>query len=148
MPIFEIEKDGKSYEVDAPDMMTAAKAFNGYTPPSTSEDVLKSGASGVASGATKLAGLLPDIAGMAKGAANKYLFDPLLNSTLGPPSKTLNPDQQPPDVNKTFGSANIQKTIEGFTGDFYQPKTNAGKYAHSIGEAVPGSVAAPGGMAA
>jgi len=149
MPIFEIQdKDGKSYEVDAPDMMTAAKAFNGYTPPSTSEDVIKSGVSGIASGATKLAGLIPDIASMTKGAANKYLFDPILNSTIGPPSKTLTPDQQPPDINKTFGSANIQKTIEGLTGDFYQPKTTAGKYARSIGEAVPGSVAAPGSLVA
>ncbi len=156
MPIFEIEKDGKSFEVDAPDMMTAAKAFNGYAPPSTSEDVMKSGASGVASGATKLAGLIPDIASMTKGAANKYLFDPLLNATLGPPKSTKSLSDlvtggegaQPPDINKIFGSANIQKTVEGLTGDFYQPKTTAGKYAHSIGEAVPGSVAAPGGMAA
>jgi hypothetical protein len=154
MPIFEIEKDGKSFEVDAPDMMTAAKAFNGYTPPNTSEDVLKSGASGVASGATKLAGLIPDIASMAKGAANKYLFDPVLNATLGPPKSTKSLSDlvtgaegaQPPDINKMFGSANIQKTVEELTGDFYKPKTNPGKYAHSIGEAIPGSVAAPGSL--
>ena len=149
MPIFEIQdKDGKTYEVDGPDMMTAARAFQGYTPSSTSEDVLKSAGSGVASGATKLAGLIPDLAGMAKGAANKYLFDPLLNATLGPPSKALTPDQQPPDINKMFGSASIQKAVEGVTGDFYQPQTNAGKFAHSIGEALPGSVAAPGGLGA
>lgn len=146
MPIFEIQdKSGKLYEVDAPDMMTAANAFNGYTPPSTSEDVVKSTGSGLASGATKLAGMIPDIASLAKGAANKYLFDPVLNATLGPPKAT---DQQPPDINKTFGSANIQKTIEGLTGDFYEPKTTAGKYARSIGEAVPASVAAPGSMVA
>lgn len=148
MPIFEIQDQaGKTYEVDAPDMMTAAKAFQGYSPPTTSEDVIKSTGSGLASGATKLAGLIPDIASLTKGAANKYLFDPLLNATLGPP-KALPPDQQPPDINKTFGSANIQKTVEGLTGDFYEPQTTAGKYARSIGEALPGSVLAPGSAAA
>jgi hypothetical protein len=137
-------------------MMTAAKAFQGYTPPSTSEDVLKSGASGVASGATKLAGLIPDIASLAKGAANKYLFDPVLNATLGPPKSTKGVSDlvtggegaQPPDINKMFGSENIQKTLEGLTGKFYEPQTTVGKYAHSIGEAVPGSIAAPGSLAA
>lgn len=149
MPIFEIQdKDGKTFEVDGPDMMTAARAFQSYTPASTSEDVVKSGASGLASGATKLAGLIPDIAGMAKGAANKYLFDPILNATIGPPSKPLSPDQQPPDVNNILGSANIQKAVEGVTGDFYQPQTTAGKYAHSIGEAIPGSIVAPGSTVA
>lgn len=147
MPIFEIQDaQGKTYEVDAPDMMTAGKAFSRYSPVSKSEDVLKSTGSGVAEGATQLAGMIPDIASMAKGAANKYLFDPLLNATLGPPSKTLGPDQQPPDVNKTFGSASIQKTIEGLTGDFYQPKTQEGKFANSIGKALPGSVLAPGSL--
>jgi hypothetical protein len=148
MPIFEIQdQGGKTYEVDAPDMMTAAKAFQGYTPSTPSEDILRSGASGVASGATKLAGLVPDIAGMAKGAANKYLFDPLLNATFGPPAKPLS-DQQPPDINKMFGSAGIQKAVEGVTGEFYKPQTTAGQYAHSVGEALPGSVLAPGGLGA
>jgi len=149
MAIFEIQdKNGKTFEVDAPDMMTAAQAFQGYTPPSTSEDVLKSGASGVASGATKLAGLIPDLSSMAHNAANKYLFDPILNATFGPPSKPLTPENSPPDINKLAGSANIQKGVESVTGKFYEPQTNAGKYAQSIGEAVPGSILAPGGVAA
>jgi hypothetical protein len=149
MPIFEIQdKDGKTYEVDGPDMMAAAKAFSGYTPPSTSEDVIKSTGSGIASGATKLAGLIPDLSSLAHSAANKYLFDPLLNATIGAPSKPLTPENQPPDISKLAGSANIQKGVESLTGKFYEPQTNAGKYAHSIGEAIPGSVAAPGSTAA
>jgi hypothetical protein len=56
------------------------------------QDAIKSGISGIASGATKLAGLIPDLSSMAHSAANKYLFDPLLNATIGPPSaKTLRP---------------------------------------------------------
>lgn len=148
MPIFEIQdKAGKSYEVDAPDMMTAAKAFQGYQPTDTTSDVLKSAGSGLASGATKLAGLIPDLSSMAHNAANKYLFDPILNATLGPPSKPLTADNMPPDINQMAGSQNVQKAVEGVTGKFYEPQTTAGKYAHSIGEAIPGSVLAPGGLA-
>ena len=146
MPIFEIQDaGGKTYEVDAPDIMTAAKAFKGYAPQaaSTTEDVAKSAGSGIASGATKLAGLIPDLSSMAHGAANKYLFDPLFNAVTGPPKETA-PDQQPPDINRLAGSENIQKGVESLTGKFYEPQTTAGKYAHSIGEAIPGSLAAPG----
>lgn len=114
----------------------------------TAEDVMKSGVSGLASGATKLLGLLPDASAAAHSLANKYLFDPLLNATVGPPSKTLTPDQMPFDVNKFAGSANIQSGVEKVTGKFHEPQTTAGKYAHSIGESVPGAVAAPGSMVA
>jgi len=151
MPIFEVQDaQGKTYEVEAPDIMTAGKAFQSYTPAPPSgqgEDILKSGVSGLASGATKLAGLVPDIAGLAKGAANKYLFDPLLNATLGPPSNPLTPENQPPDINALAGSANIQRGVESLTGNFYKPQTTAGKYAHSVGEALPGSALVPGGAA-
>lgn len=151
MPIFEVQDaQGKTYEVDAPDIMTAGKAFQGYTPAPPSgqgEDILKSGISGLASGATKLAGLVPDLASMAKGAANKYLFDPVLNATFGPPSKPLTPENQPPDINALAGSASIQKGVESLTGNFYKPQTTAGKYAHSVGEALPGSALVPGGAA-
>jgi hypothetical protein len=128
--------------------MSDAELMKAYGTKSTQgEDILKSGGSGLASGATKLAGLIPDIAGMAKGAANKYLFDPLLNATLGPPSKPLTPENQPPDINALAGSANIQKGVESLTGDFYKPQTTAGKYAHSVGESLPGSVIVPGSAA-
>lgn len=151
MPIFEIQDaQGKTYEVEAPDIMTAGKAFQSYTPVAPSgqgEDILKSGLSGLASGATKLAGLIPDLAGMAKGALNKYAFDPLLNATIGQPSKPLTPENQPPDINAMAGSANIQKGVEKLTGDFYKPQTTAGKYTHSVGEALLGSVLMPGSAA-
>lgn len=111
-------------------------------------DAGKSLASGVASGTTQLLGMIPDIAGIAKGAANKYLFDPVLNATIGAPSKTLSPDQQPPDINKMFGSENIKKQVEGVTGEFYKPQTTAGQYAHTVGEFLPGSVMAPGSFVA
>jgi hypothetical protein len=111
-------------------------------------DVGKSLLSGAASGATQLAGMVPDIAGLMKGAANKYLFDPLLNATIGPPSKTLSPGQQPVDINRLAGSANIKRGVESVTGEFYKPQTTAGKYAETVGEFLPGSVLAPGSIPA
>lgn len=43
-------------------------------------------------------------------------------------------------------AAEIQKTIEGQTGDFYKPKTTAGKYAETAGEFLPASMLGPGRM--
>lgn len=124
------------------------------TEPSIAADVAKSGGVGLAQGAIGMAGMIPDIARMMKGAANEYLFDPLLNATIGPPSKKLSdlvtgprPDQQPTDINKMFGSQNIKKQIEGVTGEFYKPQTTAGKFARTAGEFLPGSLMGPGGLA-
>jgi hypothetical protein len=113
---------------------------------SVTSDVAKSGGVGLAQGAIGMAGLVPDIAGMMKGAANKYLIDPLLNATIGPPSKGVLPEQQPTDINKLFGSENIKKRIEGLTGDFYKPQTTAGEYARTLGEFVPNLLGGPGGI--
>lgn len=131
---------------DGTDEATINKVMTENFPVDKTEDVIKSAGSGIASGLTKLAGLVPDLSSMAHNAANKYLFDPLLNATVGPPSKTLTPDQMPPDINKLAGSDSIQKGVESLTGEFYKPQTTPGKYAHSIGEAIPGSVAAPGSI--
>lgn len=108
------------------------------------EDVGKSALSGVAQGAASLAGMVPGIAGAMKGAANKYLFDPLLEATVGlpkgGPAQTL-------DANKMFGSQNIRKQIEGVTGELYKPQTTAGKFARTAGEFLPSSLLGPGSLA-
>lgn len=124
---------------------TAAQPAIASAPaPDTLTDVAKSGASGLAEGAIGLAGMIPDIAGGAKNLANKYLFDPLLNVTIGPPSKTTT--EAPPDINNMFGSQNIKKQVEGVTGEFYKPQTTAGEFAHTVGEFLPGSLVGPGGI--
>lgn len=115
--------------------------------PSMAADVAKSAGVGLAQGAIGMAGMLPDIAGMVKGAANEYLFDPLLNATIGAPSKALTPEQQPTDINKMFGSENIKKQIEGVTGEFYKPQTTAGEFARTVGEFAPNMALGPGGVA-
>jgi len=114
--------------------------------PSGAMGLAKSLGSGAAEGAIKLAGMIPDISSMAHNAANKYLFDPLLNATIGAPSKTLSADQQPPDISALAGSANIKKGVEAVAGPLYQPQNTAEKFAHSVGEMLPGSLAAPGSL--
>lgn len=111
---------------------------------STTADVGKSALSGVAQGAVSLAGMVPDIAGAMKGAANKYLFDPLLEATIGLPKSG---PAQTFDVNKAFGSRNIKEQVEGVTGEFYKPQTIAGKFARTAGEFLPGSLMGPGSLA-
>ena len=111
---------------------------------STAADVGKSALSGVAQGAVSLAGVVPDIAGAVKGAANKYLFDPLFDATVGLPKGG---PAQTFDVNKALGSRNIKEQIEGVTGEFYKPQTTAGKFARTAGEFLPGSLMGPGGLA-
>lgn len=113
--------------------------------PSLAGDIAKSGGIGLAQGAIGIAGMIPDIAGLAKGAANKFLFDPVFNAISGP-QKTASPDQQPPNINSMLGSDNIRKTIEGVTGDFYKPQTTAGEYARTIGEFAPNMLGGLGGV--
>lgn len=132
---------------DGTDDATINQVMSENFPVDTASDVVKSAGSGIASGAVKLAGMIPDISGAMKSAANKYLFDPLLDATIGKPSKELSPDQQPPDINKMFGSDSLKKAAESVAGDFYEPQTTGGKFAHSIGEALPGAALAPGGVA-
>lgn len=139
-------------EADSPD--EALHAADSWTPektPLTSaqkvEDVAKSAAVGPLKGAISMAGAIPDIASTVKGAANKYLFDPLLNATIGTPK--VNPDQQgAPDVNQMFGSQNIRKKVEGVTGQLYEPKTDVGHYAQAATEAIPSAMIGPGSVAA
>lgn len=113
-------------------------------PVSTTADVGKSALSGVAQGAVSLAGMLPDIAGTMKGAANKYIIDPLLDATIGLPKGG---PAQTTDINQMFGSQNIKKQVEGVTGEFYKPQTTVGKFARTAGEFLPGSLMGPGSVA-
>lgn len=114
--------------------------------PSVTSDVLKSGGTGIVKGALGLAGMVPDISAAAHSAANKYLFDPLLNATIGKPS---NPEvERTVDPNKVFGSEGLQKGIESVTGDFHKPQTTAGEYAQTAGEFAPAALGGGEGLMA
>lgn len=153
MPIFEIEANGKTYEVDAPDVMTAGKAFQSYKPDvGTAEDAGKSFVSGVGSGVTGLlgmggdirsalsagtdyvagkAGIEPDKVAQFKDAAQK--FSSVMPGPIGAVAR-----------GPTSGEA--KKFAEGYTGDFYEPQTAVGKYANRVGEFAPGAIAGPGSL--
>lgn len=149
MPTFEMQgPDGKTFEIEAPHEQAAISAFQQMNSSAMSsaekvEDVAKGTLGGLAKGAIGLAGLVPDISNIAHEAANKYLFDPVLNAISGPPKE----GPAPPDINKMFGSQNIKSKVEGTVGHLPEAKTTIGKYAESIGEAVPGAVIGPGSAA-
>lgn len=112
---------------------------------SVAGDIAKSAGAGLVKGTLGLAGMIPDISAAAHSAANKYLFDPLLNATIGAPKSgqtlsglvTGKEAPQPFDVNKAFGSESLQKGIESVTGELHKPQTVAGEYAQTAGEFAP-----------
>jgi hypothetical protein len=162
MPTFEIVGPDGTYHLNAPDEKTAVAAWQGFqnqstggkTPdamPATAAKgssvggVAKSLGTGLAEGAIGLAGMIPDISSAAHSAANKYLFDPLLNATVGKPSK---PEvERSFDPNKAFGSAGIQKAVEGVTGEFYKPQGAAEEIANKVGQFAPAVIGGPESLA-
>ena len=159
MPIFEIAGPDGKYHLDAPDEQAAVDAWQTFqgrnskapdaapaTPQGSSVGgVAKSLGTGLAEGTIGLAGMIPDISNLAHSAANKYLFDPLLNATVGKPS---NPEvQRTFDPNKAFGSSGIQKAVESATGPFYQPQGTAEDIASKVGQFAPALIGGPESLA-
>jgi hypothetical protein len=163
MPTFEIAgPDGGKYHLNAPDEHAAVDAWQAFQNRNTSgktpdampapaaqgsslTGVAKSLGTGLAEGAIGLAGMIPDISAAAHSAADKYLFDPLLNATIGKPS---NPAvERTFDPSKAFGSAGIQKAVEGVTGEFYKPQGAAENIANKIGQFAPAMIGGPESLA-
>jgi hypothetical protein len=138
MAVFEIQgPDGKTFEIDAPDAGAAQKAWQGMMQPSTGKDIAMSGGVGVAKGGIGLLGLPGDIAEYgARGIDRASRF---VGGMLGV-DVPKREDRAP-----TYGSADIQKTVESVTGDFYKPKTTAGQFAQTVGEFAPGALLGGGG---
>lgn len=135
-------------EADTPDeALHAADSWKPDVGADVAADVGKSAAVGPVKAAIGMAGALPDVSGFLHETANKYLIDPLLNATIGAPSKSIPPGQEPPNINQMFGSENIRKKVEGVTGPLYEPKTPQGGYAQSVTEGVTGAMIGPGGTA-
>lgn len=139
MPTFELQgSDGKTYEAQAPDMEAAVAAFKKMPQPNMADTIsglAKATASGVGKGAAQLAGMPIDVAN-ALGNFSDWAASKITGQA---PRNT-------PDL--PGGASDIQKVIEGVTGEFYKPQTTPEKFASSIGEFVPGSLIGPGGVAA
>lgn len=95
----------------------------------TIADVAKSGGIGLARGAIGLAGLPGDLADLASRGYD-FLTGSNTNASVAPYAQAI-------------GSQNIQKKIEGYTGEFYKPKTTAGEYAQTAGEFAPAIIGGP-----
>lgn len=141
MPIFEVQTDGGTFQIDAPDQNAALSALSSL--PSAPENSIagsaKALASGVADGVAGLAGMPGDIAELgARGIDRATQF---VGEKLGI------------DVNKrvdlapTYGMDAAKKSIESVTGELYQPQTNTEKFVHTIGFYAPAVIGGPGGAA-
>lgn len=109
----------------------------------TAADVAKSAGIGLAKGGIGLAGMVGDLTNLgAKGIehASNFVSDKLGIDRYQRP-------EQPSVLNSIPTSADIQKGIEGYTGEFYKPKTTAGEYAQTAGEFAPAMVGGPGSIA-
>lgn len=125
--------------------------LRGEPPVSTAADVAKSGGVGVAKGGIAMLGGAGDVRELlSKGtdyAGKKLGVDP---EKVAGFKKTVGDAAQYTTAGRIVADAptsgKIQKAIESQTGDFYEPKTTAGKYAERVGEFLPAAVAGPGRM--
>lgn len=101
----------------------------------TAADVAKSGGIGLVQGAIGLATLPGNIEMLGRMGVDKAA------EFIGLESPNTVADQKLPH----YGDA--KKFIEGYTGEFYQPQTTAGKYARTIGEFAPMAIGGPVGLA-
>jgi hypothetical protein len=159
MPTFELEKDGKTYEVEAPNQAAALSALpqieaggvsKAVTPAkdrSTAADVAIEGGKGVARGLTDFVGLPGDAGALLNKGVN-LIANPISRAVGLPES---------PDGPSPIGSGAVQKGVGKVTGDIFTPtpQTTAGKYAGTVGEFAgnpasylgPGSALVKGGAA-
>lgn len=140
MPTFEIEANGKRYQIEAPDM-GAAVGMILQQPKSQAPDMgvadyaadaAKSVGRGALEGVGGLAGLPQDFAGFVGSAGNAGL-----DAALGPSAN--GPRISLPKILPS--SADVIGGIDAATGGAlkYEPKTTLGKYGREVGRFVPGA---------
>jgi hypothetical protein len=100
----------------------------------TAADAAKSFAVGPVKGLIGMAGAIPWAESAIKGAANKYLFDPLFNASSGPRKDA----PEAPDAGSIVSGG-----LNDVSNQLYQPKTTAGKYAGAVGEMLPNVIGGP-----
>jgi hypothetical protein len=110
------------------------------------EDVAKSGGIGVAKGVLQGIGAGGDVRNLASAgvdyATNKLGLSPDTAETIKRTASTIAKTTPLAALTVAPSSADLQHGVEGYTGKFYEPKTEAGKVAELGGELVPGAVTA------
>jgi hypothetical protein len=143
MPVFEIEANGRTYEVDAPDEAAATAALGSLRSekPTVAADTVKAAGTGIMKGVIGLAGL-PGGIRSAMEAGGEWVGDKLGLKPLTGDQKTKLRGALPLPT-----STDITEAVKPVTGEFYKPETTVGKYAETVGEFVPAALAGPGGLA-
>jgi hypothetical protein len=120
--------------------LTPEALRNGGTQPSVVEDVAKSVAVAPVKAGIGLGGMVGDLSDLgAKGLehATNFVSDKLGVERYQRPST-------PSVLNNIPTSASLRKNVEGVTGELYEPKTDAGKYAGAGTEFAVSALAGPG----
>lgn len=112
------------------------------------EDMLKSGASGLAQGAIEIPGMIGDTQQLTGSLAGKAA------GWLGAGEET---QAKVRDIAARYGvpipgviginaptSEQITKGVESVTGEFYKPQTTAGEYTHTVARFLPATTVGPG----
>lgn len=117
--------------------------------PGIAEDVAKSGGIGLAKGAIGLAGIPGDLQNAAP------MLGGWIDEKFGFKGPKLTPEQaayveryRHLGAARMPSSGEIKSAVEGLTGKFYEPKTEYGRAAQTVGEMVPAAAIGPGGLAA
>jgi len=118
---------------------------------SVASDVLKSAGTGLAKGAIGIAGAAGDARNLASAATDyvggklgaspeavQAFKDKARNLAGYTPLTTI--------LANAPASGDIQKGVEGVTGEFHKPQTTAGEYAQTIGEFAPGAIGGGEGL--
>lgn len=129
-------------QFDAPKPAAPAPA-----PQSTLSDVAESGGSGLARGVAGLIQTPVTVARLAKAGANK-IFDKLEDAGryvvgAAPVSDADRAQQAAVRSAHDFGGQAQDATNTALEGVLHQPTTTAGKFANSVGEAIPGAAIMP-----
>ena len=127
MPIFEVEANGKTFEIDAPDQNAAVSALQGMpgqNAPSPVADFFRSIPRGIMSGALNAGGALAKASALEMGQPDMADTIPMGNEA----------------------TAIVEKNV---TGELPKPAGRAGRFGAAIGEGLgnPATYVGPGGMA-
>ena len=148
MPTFELEANGKSYEIEAPDQATAVNAFKGMNSGNGSAydqaaDIVKGFGGGLVRGAAGTVGMVTDtipsginfLANTAERLARGETSEQMQQRVAERRAHVMFPG-----VADAISTKGIQSGIEQVTGPAYVPHTRAGKFASTAGEFVPGAM--------